>query len=35
MGGINLAEDRVKLWVLVNMGNGHLDSINVGYFLTL
>jgi hypothetical protein len=35
MDRLNLAEDRVKLWAVVNMGNGHLDSINVGYFLTI
>ena len=26
---------KVKLWALLNMGNGHLDSINVGFFLTI
>jgi hypothetical protein len=34
MDVINLAEERVRLWALVNMGNGHLSFINVGYFLT-
>jgi len=35
MDVINLAENRVRLWALVNMSNGHLDCINVGYFLTI
>jgi hypothetical protein len=33
--GLILIEDKVKFWALVNMGNTHLDSINVGCFLTI
>jgi hypothetical protein len=35
MDGINLAEDRVRLWAAVNVGNGRLDFMTVGYFCTI